>query len=139
MEPSGVIYSYQAVERIPKQLQQGVVYHTAKFKLAALLCACGCGHRVLLLVPDSHEVLSQEGRATIRPSIAVCDGSCKSHYFVTGGEVEWLPAFTAGEVKSLMERQISRHVAEDPKARTLLRRAWCAFVLALARIKKFFK
>jgi hypothetical protein len=78
-----------AVERIPKLLSDGVVYHNEEFQLAALLCACGCGHRITLLVPDSHQVSSDGGLATIRPSIAVCDAPCKSHYFVTAGKVEW--------------------------------------------------
>ncbi len=64
-------FVYQAVERIPKQLKSGVIYHTEEFEVAALLCACGCGHRVMLLVPDSHQISSEGGMATVRPSIAV--------------------------------------------------------------------
>ena len=56
-----MIYSYQAVERIPKLLSDGIVYHNEEFQLAALLCACGCGHRVTLLVPDSHQVFLRRG------------------------------------------------------------------------------
>jgi hypothetical protein len=88
-----VSFIYQAVERIPKQPNAGVVYHSEEFEVAALLCACGCGHRVMLLVPDSHQVTSGGGMATVRPSIAVCDAPCKSHYVITAGRVAWLPAF----------------------------------------------
>jgi hypothetical protein len=108
-----VIYYYQAVERIPKLLSDGVVYHNEEFQLAALLCACGCGHRITLLVPDSHQVSSKGGLATIRPSIAVCDAPCKSHYFVTAGKVEWLPAFTRAQASNLMRKQIARHASHD--------------------------
>jgi hypothetical protein len=108
-----VIYYYQAVERIPKLLSDGVVYHNEEFQLAALLCACGCGHRITLLVPDSHQVSSKGGLATIRPSIAVCDAPCKSHYFVTAGKVEWLPAFTRAQASNLMRNQIARHASHD--------------------------
>jgi hypothetical protein len=108
-----VIYYYQAVERIPKLLSDGVVYHNEEFQLAALLCACGCGHRITLLVPDSHQVSSKGGLATIRPSIAVCDVPCKSHYFVTAGKVEWLPAFTRAQASNLMRNQIARHASHD--------------------------
>src|ERR1051326_3375349 len=96
-----MIYSYQAVELIPKQLSDGIVYHSEEFELAAFLCACGCGHRVTLLVPDSHQVISEGGFATIRPSIAVCDAPCKSHYFITAGRVQLLPAFTGAQTTSL--------------------------------------
>jgi hypothetical protein len=108
-----VIYAYQPVERIPKRLSDGVVYHNEDFQLAALLCACGCGHRITLLVPDSHQVSSDGGLATIRPSIAVCDAPCKSHYFVTAGRVEWLSAFTQAEASNLMRNQIARHASRD--------------------------
>src|ERR1700685_3310933 len=108
-----MIYYYQAVERIPKLLSEGVVYHNEEFQLAALLCACGCGHRVTLLVPDSHQVSSEGGLATIRPSIAVCDAPCKSHYFVSAGKVEWLPAFTQAQASDLMRHQIARHTSHD--------------------------
>jgi hypothetical protein len=110
-----MIYSYQAVELIPKQLSDGIVYHSEEFELAALLCACGCGHRVTLLVPDSHQVISEGGFATIRPSIAVCDAACKSHYFITAGRVQLLPAFTGAQTTSLMRGQIARHAALDTK------------------------
>ena len=111
-----MIYAYQPVERIPKLLSDGVVYHNEEFQLAALLCACGCGHRITLLVPDSHQVFSDGGLATIRPSIAVCDAPCKSHYFVTAGRVEWLPAFTQAEASYLMRNQIARHASRDRRS-----------------------
>ena len=97
-----MIYSYLAVERIPKDLSNGIVYHNEEFELAAMLCACGCGHRVDLLVPDSHQISSEGGLATIRPSIAICDAPCKSHYFITAGRVEWLTAFTHAQAKAVM-------------------------------------
>ena len=50
---------------------------------------------VMLLVPDSHQVSAQDGLATVRPSISVCDTPCKSHYVISRGGVEWLPAFSA--------------------------------------------
>lgn len=122
-------FRYQAVERIPKQLNNGVVYHSEEFEVAALLCACGCGHRVMLLVPDGHKVSSEGGLATIRPSIAVCDASCKSHYYITAGRVEWLPAFSDAIATSVMRTQIARHAALDAK-----RRSWGSRIrAALAR------
>jgi hypothetical protein len=108
-----MIYRYLAVERIPDHLTDGVVYHNENFELAALLCACGCGHRVTLLVPDSHQISSESGLVTIRPSIAVCDADCKSHYYITAGEVEWLSAFTGARAHLVMRDQITRHAALD--------------------------
>src|ERR1700691_3316944 len=111
-------FTYQPVERLPKQLTAGVIYHSEEFEVAALLCACGCGHRVMLLVPDSHQVSSEGGMATVRPSIAVCDAPCKSHYVITAGRVEWLPAFSEAMATSVMRGQIARHAIRDEKRRS---------------------
>ena len=133
-----MIYSYQAVERIPKVLSDGVVYHNEEFQLAALLCACGCGHRITLLVPDSHQLSSEGGLATIRPSIAVCDAPCKSHYFVTAGKVKWLPAFTPAQASNVMRSQIARHASHDRQP-TWIERMRAALKRAAERIRSFLR
>lgn len=122
-------FVYQAVERIPKPLLNGVVYHSEEFQIGALLCACGCGHRVSLLVPDSHQVTSEGGFATVRPSIAVCDAPCKSHYVISAGRVHWLPAFSDDVAASVMRSQISRHADRDRKMQPW----WRGIVVAVAR------
>lgn len=119
-------YVVELVERIPHQLREGVVYHNEEFELAALLCACGCGHRITLLVPDSHQVTSKGGLATIHPSIGVWDAECKSHYFITAGQVEWLAPFTGAQASSLMQKQIARHAALEIKQLTMLGRLHAA-------------
>jgi hypothetical protein len=128
-------FVYQAVERIPKQLQPETVYHSEEFELAGLLCACGCGHRITLLVPDGHQVYCDDGLATIRPSIAVCDGLCKSHYFISAGQVDWLEAYSAEAAKSLMQKQIFRHVAKNAKPKSRLVRLWSAAQRMFDQIK----
>ena len=132
-------FRYQAVERIPKQLDANVLYHSEEYELGALLCACGCGHKVMLLVPDSHQVVSEGGLATVRPSIAVCDASCKSHYFITAGRVEWLPAFSDAMATSVMRDQITRHAAGDAKPLTWWGRIQAKLATMLLRIGAFFK
>lgn len=130
-------FGYQAVERIPKQLKSGVVYHTEEFEVAALLCACGCGHRVMLLVPDSHQVSSDGGLATVRPSIAVCDAPCKSHYVITAGRVTWLPAFSDAVASSVMRSQIARHATLGAKPQSWGSRIRAALPSAYDKLKSF--
>lgn len=125
------------VERIPNHLSDGIVYHNAEFEIAALKCACGCGHRVTLLIPDSHRITSEGGFATIRPSIAVCDAPCKSHYFITAGEVEWLPAFTDARASFVMRSQIARHALHDTQQLSWfdrVRRALCGMIKLISSI-----
>lgn len=102
-------YSFEAVERIPKPLAPGIVYVSEEFGVGALLCACGCGHKVSLIVPESHQVRVYEGAPTISPSISVCDGPCRSHFFIRRGEVDWCPAFSEEECAETMRAQIAWH------------------------------
>lgn len=122
-------FVYQAVERIPKPLLSGVVYHSEEFQIGALLCACGCGHRVSLLVPDSHQITQEGGMATVTPSIAVCDAPCKSHYVISAGRVRWLPAFSDDMAAAVMRGQILRHEVRDKKMQPW----WQGIVAAVAR------
>jgi Family of unknown function (DUF6527) len=131
-------YQYLAVDRIPKELREGVVYHSEEFELAGFLCACGCGHQITLLVPDSHQVFDQNGLATIRPSIGVFDAPCKSHYVISGGQVNWLPRFTDRAATSIMQAQIARHVTRDAKPSTWLSRLRSAWDRAIAGLKRIF-
>ena len=131
-------YIYRAVDRLPKGLDSGVVYHSEEFEVAALLCACGCGHRVSLLVPDSHQVRSDAGMATISPSISVCDAPCRSHYFIKAGKVEMLPAFTAAMTASTMRHQIARHAAVETMRATWRDRVKSIFLRPLKYIRSAF-
>ena len=132
-------YTYEPVERLPKVLSPGVVYHSEEYEVGAMLCACGCGHRVSLLVPDSHQIFSEGGMATIRPSISVCDAPCKSHYFISGGEVEWMPAFSSAMAEAVMRHQIARHVTRDAEQRSWATHIMAAAAKALGRLRSILR
>jgi hypothetical protein len=92
----------------------------------------------MLLVPDSHQVSSVRGMATVRPSIAVCDAPCKAHYFITAGHVEWLPAFSDAMASSVMRNQIARHATVDAKRRMWTARLWAAIARGFNKLKELF-
>jgi hypothetical protein len=73
--------------------------------------------------------------ATVRPSIAVCDASCKSHYFITAGRVEWLPAFSDAMAASVMRDQIARHAEVDAKGRSWVSRVRAFVARAYNKLK----
>lgn len=131
-------YRYLLVDRIPAKMQEGVVYHTEEYELAGLLCACGCGHQITLLVPDSHQVRDEGGYATIRPSVGVFDAPCKSHYVISAGNVQWLPAFTGAQAANIMHAQIARHVAADAKPVTWWQTAKAATLGLLGKLLVLF-
>jgi hypothetical protein len=120
-------------------LSEGVVYHSEEFEVGALLCACGCGHLVSLLVPDSHQITSEDGWATVTPSISVCDADCKSHYFITRGQVEWMPAFSEAMAASVMRYQIARHAVHDERKLSWLAKVRRAIARAFAWLGSAFR
>jgi len=132
-------FHYQLVERIPKPMSPGVVYHSKEFELAGLLCACGCGHRITLLVPDGHKVFEESGGATIDPSVGVLDGPCRSHFLVKAGQIHWLPPFTSAQAASIIHNQIARHVARDAKAMSWWQRLRAAGAAGVRMLRAVFR
>lgn len=131
------MYVYEAVERIPKALAPGVVYHNVEFEVAALLCACGCGHRITLLVPDGHRISVDGNVPSITPSILVADAPCHSHYFITDGEVDWWPAMSAHQAAAAMQRQVARHVSVDLASRSCWERGRRWALRTISKVKRF--
>jgi hypothetical protein len=103
-------YRVRKVERLPSVLDEETVYVSEEYELAALKCACGCEHRVTLLLNDGHTVTEIAGLADISPSIGVWDAECKSHFFIRRGKVIWGKEFSDAEIRSAMRRQLASHV-----------------------------
>lgn len=131
-------YRYQLVDRIPRQMQEGIVYHSEEFGLAGLLCACGCGHRVTLIVPDSHQVFDDGGYATITPSVGVMDSACKSHFIVRAGQIRWFPPFSDAHAARVMHAQIASHMAREPLP-TWWQQMMAAVMTFVQRLQEVFK
>ena len=85
--------SFKIVEcgTIPEQMRDGVVYRSKRYGTAVHLCACGCGRKVVTPDRMGWKVDNCGGVPTIRPSIGNFQFPCGSHYFITGGKVEWCP------------------------------------------------
>jgi hypothetical protein len=105
-----MIYRVEKVERLPAALADNVVYVSEEFELAALKCACGCGHRVNLMLGDGHRVNDVEGLADVSPSIGVWDAACRSHFWIDKGRVVWADRWSDAEIHSAMEQQLNRHL-----------------------------
>lgn len=130
-------YRYESVDHIPRRMAESIVYHNEDFELAGLLCACGCGHPITLLVPDSHRVWDEGGYATVSPSIGVMDAPCKSHFFIRSGYVEMLPSFSAADASAIMRAQVARHVARDARPAPWWARAQKAISAWLSKLLSF--
>lgn len=130
-------FVYEIVDRIPVELIPGVVYHSVEFELAALQCACGCGHRVTLLVPDGHRFSVEGSLPSISPSILVADAPCRSHFFISDGQVDWLRAFSPKQAEAVMHRQVARHVLVDRSSRSWWEHGRRAILRVTGRVIRF--
>lgn len=78
------------VESAPKQLSDGVIYISDRFRTALHKCSCGCGKEVVTpLNPAGWSYLLEKGKVTLKPSIGNWSFPCKSHYLIIQNKVVW--------------------------------------------------
>ena len=112
---SSGVYRLIESERLPPQVGPFEFHYSRRFEMAALACACGCGHRVMLNLLDQHQLVIADGLPTVTPSILVSDAPCLSHFFIRRGQVEWAQQWSKETVHRVMQSQVRRHVEQDKK------------------------
>lgn len=112
---SELVYRIIESEKLPPQVGSFEFHYSRRFEMAALSCACGCGHRVMLNLLDQHHLLIEGGLPTITPSILVSDAPCLSHFFIRRGRVVWAQQWSQKTVDKVMKSQVRRHVEQDKK------------------------
>jgi hypothetical protein len=96
------------IESAPKQLSDGVIYISDRFRTALHKCCCGCGKEVVTpLNPAGWSYLLEDGKVTLKPSIGNWSFPCKSHYLITRNQVVWAHAMS--------DRQIAQVKARDAR------------------------
>jgi hypothetical protein len=80
----------ERVQYVPKQLAPGVLYVSEKYSVAAHLCACGCGSKVVTpLGPAEWSFTETGGGPSLWPSIGNWQLPCRSHYIINAGNINW--------------------------------------------------
>ena len=75
--------------RIPKVLEEGILYISSNYSIAVHLCACGCKTKCVTPLGVGQWILTTKGyKVTLRPSV-LQRFECRSHYFITANKVEW--------------------------------------------------
>lgn len=79
-------------------------------------CARGCGFRVVTPIRTGrwHITVTEEG-PTLRPSVGNGSFPCRSHYYITRGQVDWLGEYTDEMIARAREGDNPR---AHPKAST---------------------
>lgn len=89
----------QRVRYMPKGLKPGVLYASEEFGIAIHLCACGCGTKVKTpLGPTEWSLKETRKGPSLYPSIGNWQLPCRSHYWISRGDVVWSGKWTAEEI-----------------------------------------
>jgi Family of unknown function (DUF6527) len=84
------------VEFIPKELDEGIIYVSQRFKTASHLCCCGCGQKVVTPLNPAKWRLTTHGSAvSLDPSIGLGTLPCRSHYWIRQSRIDWYPNMTS--------------------------------------------
>jgi len=75
---------------MPKQLFSGILYVSEEFKVTAHLCPCGCNNKIITpITPVNWMYTEYNNTPTLSPSISNWQLPCKSHYWITKGNIVW--------------------------------------------------
>jgi hypothetical protein len=133
-------FRLKRVRLMPRQLESGFLYVSEEFEVAGHLCACGCGEKVITpLGPAQWSFDDAEGGPTLDPSIGSWQLPCKSHYWITAGEVRWARRWTAAQIESgrraQEERRREYYESRKPRKTGLLRAVTIWFRNLLSRFR----
>lgn len=82
--------TFEFVDYIPTQLEEGVVYIAPEFGAVIHLCCDGCGERVSTPLHPGQWTLTFDGQTiSLSPSIGNWVLPCKSHYIIRRNRVIW--------------------------------------------------
>ncbi len=88
-------FQHKFVEFIPDTIEEGILYISISYKSAAHNCFCGCGNIVFTpLIKGRWSLIFQGKNVSLYPSIGSANLECRSHYFLTENNVEWLKPFS---------------------------------------------
>lgn len=116
------------VDSFPTPLAPGVLYISTTYASAGHLCACGCGGEVVTKLSPARYRVVFDGETSLMPSVAAVGLQCRSHYFITRGEVDWHATLRPRE--EARARRSDRRAVEalrSPPARGRLVKAWRRF------------
>jgi hypothetical protein len=89
------------VEFMPKDLQDGVLYISKRFKTASHRCCCGCGTKIVTpLRPTEYELIERGGGVSLEPSIGNWDHPCRSHYWIRDNRVVWARPMSRAHIEA---------------------------------------
>lgn len=113
-------------EYVPADPEPGNLYVSMQFETAVHLCACGCGSKVVTPFGPHDWTLTFDGTVSLRPSIGNGQQRCRSHYYIRGDRIAWLPQIstTATQAAHSHDRAVHARASRPRPTIPWWRRAW---------------
>lgn len=93
------------VDLAPKELDEGILYVSQKYKAAVHKCCCGCGEKVVTPLSPAHwQVRITNEAVTLHPSVGNWGMACKSHYWIKNNRVIWAGKFSGAKIEAVRRR-----------------------------------
>lgn len=94
-------FEHTFVEAMPRELEEGKLYISMRYRTASHLCACGCGNKVVTPIKPPKWHLYFDGKSvSLWPSIGRWQLPCRSHYWIEHGKVRWSTPWTPEQIEA---------------------------------------
>lgn len=103
-------FKVEIVDKIPYELKNGILYVCLRCNVIVHMCACGCGEKTVTPIDKKFGwVMKYDGQAiTLKPSIGNFSIPCRSHYYITDNNVEWLDSYQQKDYKKGLFKRIKQ-------------------------------
>lgn len=96
---------HRFVERVPRQLEAGVLYVSMEHGTAIHSCCCGCGEEVVTPLTPTDWKMTYDGESvSLHPSVGNWQLACRSHYVIDHGRVIEAGRWTRKQIADEQER-----------------------------------
>lgn len=110
------------VEFIPKVPEAGILYVSERFQVAVHSCPCGCGNKIVTPIgPSEWEFTEEGGKPSLYPSVGNWQIPCRSHYWITDGEIQWSYQWSEKMIKAGRRKdkaKLEKHLRQKARAQS---------------------
>lgn len=93
------------VDLAPREIEEGILYVSQKYKAAVHKCCCGCGEKVVTPLSPAHwQIRITNEAVTLHPSVGNWGMACKSHYWIKNNRVVWAGKFSDAKIEAARKR-----------------------------------
>ena len=115
--------TFEFVEFIPRELEEGKLYVSTTYATAVHRCCCGCGSKITTPLAPSEWKLTFDGETvSLTPSIGNWSFPCQSHYWIRRNSIDWAGQMSPEQIAEVRRDRVlvgaqAVTVATQPKAR----------------------